>query len=252
MKFSLLDMVQDILSDMDAEEVNSINDNVEAMQVARIVRRCYYDIVSPNDMPEHFDLFSLTPSGDPDKPTLMSLPDEVNRVDWIQYNIRLDGDTADQFRPVSPVSVAEFFRRMNYLSTDSDNVGQMTVTVQDPMTFQFVNNRAPQIYCIYDDNTVIFDAYDAAVDNTLQSSKTQAYGLLSVPFTLSDNFVPDLDDRHFPLLLNESLSTSFAVLKQAQNAPAQMKARNQKIDLQRTKFKQKRNYYAELPNYGRK
>ena len=36
-KKNLLEIVQNILSDMDSEEVNTISDTVEAMQVAQIV-----------------------------------------------------------------------------------------------------------------------------------------------------------------------------------------------------------------------
>ena len=41
MKFTLLEMVQEILSDMDSDEVDSIEDTVEAEQVATIVRSTY-------------------------------------------------------------------------------------------------------------------------------------------------------------------------------------------------------------------
>lgn len=41
MRKTLLEMVQDILSEMDSDEVNSINDTVEAEQVATIIKNCY-------------------------------------------------------------------------------------------------------------------------------------------------------------------------------------------------------------------
>jgi len=36
-KKTVLDMVQDILSDMESDEVNSISDTTEALQVAQII-----------------------------------------------------------------------------------------------------------------------------------------------------------------------------------------------------------------------
>ena len=44
MKLTLLEMVQDILSSMDSDEVNSITDSTEALQVARIIRDSYIEI----------------------------------------------------------------------------------------------------------------------------------------------------------------------------------------------------------------
>lgn len=40
-KRTLLDIVQEILNDMDSDEVTSINDTIESLQVANIVRSCY-------------------------------------------------------------------------------------------------------------------------------------------------------------------------------------------------------------------
>ena len=44
-KMNLLAMTQDILSDMDSDDVNSINDSVEALQVAQIIKTTYYNII---------------------------------------------------------------------------------------------------------------------------------------------------------------------------------------------------------------
>jgi hypothetical protein len=45
-KMTLLEMTQDILSDMDSDEVNSINDSVESLQVAQIIKTTYFNIVN--------------------------------------------------------------------------------------------------------------------------------------------------------------------------------------------------------------
>lgn len=52
MKQTLLEMVQLILSSIDGEEVNSIDDTVEANQVALIVKSVYYDMLSDISLPE--------------------------------------------------------------------------------------------------------------------------------------------------------------------------------------------------------
>ena len=52
-------MVQDVMSSMDSDEVNSITDTTESLQVARIVRACYFDVVSVK-LPEFTTSTNLT------------------------------------------------------------------------------------------------------------------------------------------------------------------------------------------------
>lgn len=84
-EFTLLQMVQNVLSRLDSDEVNSISDTTESMQVANIIQNKYYDILARGELPEHTQLFQLTPSGDSTKPTLMYVPAGVSRIDWIKY-----------------------------------------------------------------------------------------------------------------------------------------------------------------------
>jgi len=48
-KLTVLDMVQDVLSDMDSDEVSSIDDTVEAMQVAQIIKTAFYEVINDGD-----------------------------------------------------------------------------------------------------------------------------------------------------------------------------------------------------------
>lgn len=82
---TLLNMVQNILSAMSSDEVNSIGDTVESMQVALIIQNKYYDIVARGDLELDEQLFQLTPSDNLLTPTLMYVPAGVSRISWLQY-----------------------------------------------------------------------------------------------------------------------------------------------------------------------
>lgn len=82
---TLLNMVQNILSAMSSDEVNSIGDTVESMQVAQIIQNKYYDIVARGDLELDEQLFQLVPSDSLLTPTLMYLPVGVSRISWLQY-----------------------------------------------------------------------------------------------------------------------------------------------------------------------
>lgn len=83
--FTVLDMTQEILSALSSDEVNSISDTTESLQVATILKRKYYDIISRGDLPEHNQVFQLTPSITAAQPTLMTVPDGIGRIEWIKY-----------------------------------------------------------------------------------------------------------------------------------------------------------------------
>ncbi len=93
---TLLEMTQNILSSLSSDEVSSISDTVESLQVANIIKNKYFDIVNRSDPPKMDQLFQLTASGDNSKPTLMYMPSTVTRVNWIKYfNSGTSGDPSD-------------------------------------------------------------------------------------------------------------------------------------------------------------
>src|SRR6185312_12537300 len=100
MKYTLLQMTQDILSSMSSDEVNSISDTVESLQVANIIKQKYFDIINRVELPEHEQLVQLDPSLDETNPVLMFVPDGVSNIRWIKYfdsNVS-DGTNPDDFQ----------------------------------------------------------------------------------------------------------------------------------------------------------
>lgn len=250
MKYTLLELTQNILSRLDSDEVDSISDTVEATQVARIVRNTYFNILTRSNLPEHKKLVQLTSSGSLVQPVLMIRPDNVQKIDWIKYNTRLATDTTDRFEYVTILPLAQFLEMMDRLSTADTNVGTM---VLNGITFTFTNNIKPTFCTIVDDLYFVFDSYDSGVDSTLQTSKTKAFALTVPTFALVDTTIPDLDDVQFPLLLSEATSVAFVDLKQMPNQKAEQESRRNWISLQRTKaLKKVPSAFDELPNYGRR
>lgn len=92
MRLTLLELVQTILSSMGSDEVNSISDTAESLQVANIVQQTYMNMIGRYDLPSHNQLFQLQPSNNPQAPVLMQFPEGVTRMDWIRY---LDTNPAD-------------------------------------------------------------------------------------------------------------------------------------------------------------
>ena len=62
MQKTLLQIVQSILDEMDADNVNSIGDTIESIQVASIVRDCYEELLSNRNWPHMKQLIQLEAS----------------------------------------------------------------------------------------------------------------------------------------------------------------------------------------------
>lgn len=99
MRYTLLQMTQDILSSMSSDEVNSISDTSESLQVATIIKQKYFDIIDRVSMPNHEQLIQLNPSLNPSQPVVMYVPQGVSEVKWIKYydSDTLDGNSQDDF-----------------------------------------------------------------------------------------------------------------------------------------------------------
>lgn len=85
MKYTLLNMTQDILSSMSADEVNSISDTSESLQVANIIKQKYFDLINRVPLPEHEQMVQLNPSLDSTAPVLMYIPDGIADLKWLKY-----------------------------------------------------------------------------------------------------------------------------------------------------------------------
>lgn len=236
MKYTLLEMIQLILSSMDSDEVDSYDETTESMQVALLLKSVYYDIANDLALDEHEEIFELVASGDNAKPTLMTLPERCIRLDSINYNNKLDTETYANYQPVEYMPFDQFMEMTNSLR-DSDNVGQLTFTNVDGESFEYIyrNDKMPEYYTTWNDNTILFDSYDSSIDTTLQKSKTRCYGSLYSQWTMSNSFIPDLDPTQFSYYINRAKARAFTEMKQTANQEAAAEARRQKVITQKRK-----------------
>jgi len=258
MKYTLLGIVQTVLSSMDSDEVNSINDTVESQQVVEIVKSVIDDIISRSDLNSNKTLFNLVASTDPTKPIVMTRPDGIDRVDWIKYDCQKLGDVVPNWVVIQYLPVDQFIDYMHQWNQNYTYVQQFDHLVNGyTIRFTFRNDIAPKYYTSLDDTTLMFDAFDNTVDTTLQSSKTIGYGFKTTNFERDDAFVPELLPNQFALLINESKALAWAELRQVPHTKAEQSARRNWRHLQRTRrsipddsFNNAVNF-NRLPNFSR-
>ena len=240
MKKTLLEIVQDILSDMDSEEVNSISDSNEARQVARIVQTTFYNLIATREIPEHEELLKLTPASDSNFPTHFEYTDNVKEITDVWYE-----DSDGFYREVRWIEPLDFLNR-------TDRVTEDFVTVFDKnggTKLRIKNDANPTFYTSFDDKWIVMNSYDSSVDSTLQFSKVRAYGTVYPAFTIADSYTPDLDSTLFPYLVSEAKSTAMSLLKGQTDPKVDQQSRRQKSYMQNDQFKSERG--NKRVNYGR-
>ena len=251
MKLTVIQYTQNILSALSSDEVNSISDTVESLQVAECLKTSFFNIVARAGLPEQKKMFQLDASGSIIQPTLMFVPEGIKSVEWMKY---FDSDTsANMYKYVTILPIQQFSDYVNGYNITDPNVDTLNLTVNsETFLFNYKNDITPRYCTLLSDFYVIFDSFNAAVDSTLESSKTQCYGLTEPVWLMEDSFIPNLDEAQVPLLLNEAKSLAFFELKQTPHVKAEQEAKRQWSSLQKDKsIDNKPSYFDQLPNYGR-
>lgn len=223
MKKTLLEIVQEILSDLDSDEVNSIDDTVEAEQVAGIVRSTYMAMMSTRNWPHLKRGIQLSGSGQLALPTHMTIAEDVKEIVFINYNISKDLETRRKYKRMRWLEPEEFLRRQNSLNNDNDNVD----VIQDPTGIEILvrNDIAPSVYTSFDDETLVFDAYDTEAGETLIGAKVQAQAYVMPNWSHVDDAIPDLPEEAFTSLIEESKSTAAMRINQMVDQKAEQLSR---------------------------
>ena len=142
----------------------------------------------------------------------------------------------------------EFLQMLNARPSSDSSVD----TIQDTIAgieLLILNDRSPLYWTTFDDQTIIFDAYDSAVDTNLLASKTQIWGNVEGTWTHTNAGVPNLPAKAFPYLLAEAKSTCFNTLMQVGNQKAEQQSRRQRVWLSREKWRNGQG--MQFPDYGR-
>lgn len=249
MKMTLLEMVQNILSDMDSEEINSISDSNEAEQIVQVLKTTYNNMIASRFIPELAQVLNLVSLSQSARPTHFVFPDRVKNIEFLDYNTSevAGGVSYERLTYLTP---DEFFSVSDGRDSESSTVTKVPDLEADS-TLLIRNDTMPSYYTSFDDTHIILDSYKSSVEVVLQASKTRSYGVKYPTFdTTSDGFIPDIDDTMFPFLLAEAKSTAMSLFKSGSDPKIEQAARRQKAYVQNDMYKIKK----ERPknDYGRR
>lgn len=225
MKKTLLEIVQIILSKMDSDEVNSIGDTTESLQVAQEVETTFNEILTNIKIPERSQLISFDSLADPDnRPNYLKAKDLVDNIEFLMYNIGTEADP--DYKRIVYLTPKDF---LLYAVKNAEGSSTMVVTDFSGAKFPVKTDQDPNYYTTFDDTYFVFDAFNSELDDTLQESKAFGFAQVFPEFSLEDDYIPELPAKYFPLLISESASMCFINHKQAPNSKEEQRSRRQLV-----------------------
>jgi hypothetical protein len=253
MKLSLLDIVQDVLNDIDSDEVNSIDDTVEAAQVAAIIKSTYFAMMSNRNWPHLRKPIHLIPTTDINQPTQVYIKDDIKELIFINYDCRKSPYANPEGTKAVWVEMKwrepdDFLRIVNTYNELDSNVRE--VQTENFIDIKVRTDISPTIYTSFDDRTLIFNAYDSVRESNLESNYFQAMAYVMPKWIPTDDFIPDLPDEAFSALVEECKSRASLKLRQVADQKSEQESQRQQKWLAR-KARRVHNV-LEYPNYGRR
>src|SRR5260370_33222766 len=133
MKYTLLQLTQDILSSMDADQITSINDTAESLQVVTCIKTVYDDILSRSGIFVYKTLCTLVASGNVLQPVLMTKPTNITTIDWVKYDRHgfSDAPGTVSFQELKFLPIDTFMIMSHELQTTASNVSSQSITNTD-------------------------------------------------------------------------------------------------------------------------
>jgi hypothetical protein len=246
-KPTLLEITQDILNDISGDEVSSINDTVESIQTAAIVRSTFFDMMTSRDWPHTRSLTVPTVSNDETLPTHINLDDSLTELIFVNYNKSKDSNKIE-FGEVKYLPPDDFLRLVNQRNT-SDTSTVLVVNDPSGVTLNITTNCPPRYYTSFNDVQIVLDSFDKSVENFLTASKFQIYAYFMPSWSQEDTFIPNLPIEAFPQLIEEAKSRAAVKLRQQPDQKAEQEAQRQRRWMARKDWAIAGG--IRFPNYGR-
>jgi hypothetical protein len=249
-QITLLDIVQDILSDADGDEVNSISATVESIQCANVVRDSFRAIIDIHDIKHHDKTIQLDATGTA-SPTTMTRPESLSAIQWIKYDKRATAGGAASYSDITWLSPKDFLDLTEGRSTGNSDVEQ--VTLSSNHIIKIKNDTDPTYWTQlegFDD--IVFDAYNKVIESNLQASKSLAYGTVEPTLALTDTAVIDLPSNLVNLIRTDAKAYFFDLFKGGATREIDRRRRNSEVRANRKRWLNKNEGRNTGPDYGRK
>lgn len=195
---NLQEMTERVAEFVNASRVNSINDTDEAYKIATIIKETFEEMVLSREIQTALELFKLQSASNTAAKTCLIIPDEALTLDIVKYTHK-DGTI---YSPTY-LEPMDFIDRSLSLDTTRDNVETVT-DKETGVVYNIETDKDPEYYTIVSGKYLIFNSYNKYFEDTLEGRHCICYGHTLPKFEMSDDFVPDIQEQQFPILLSKA------------------------------------------------
>lgn len=198
MTMNLVDMAERVAQFCNASHIDSIHDTDESYRIAQIIKETYETMILSQEIQTALELFHLQSATAENLKTTLYLPDECLTLDIVKYTTKRGNIYSPTY--LEPM---EFISR----SLDLDVTRDCVETVRDPESntvYNILNNKDPSYYTVMSGKYLVFDSYNKDFEDLIQGRHALVYGHTLPEFKLEDDFIPDLQEQQFPVLLSRA------------------------------------------------
>lgn len=213
---------------MDSDSVNNVNDTIESTQVAEVAKEVYYDLISQFEWLHVRQFSQLESLGDTLFPTTLKIPSNIYKIEDIRYDVTKTADVNTKFKKLIHLSNEEFINITDQNNSSNTNITSVRAKSDDTMNILVRNDLEPTYWTSFDNEFITLDSYNNAEETTVSGTKSKTMAFMTPTWSVTNTFVPDLEERWFPTLLAEVKRVSHLYYKQQPSVVDEINSRRGK------------------------
>lgn len=250
MKRTLLQMIKEVAVAINSDEVTSLaDDSLEIQDIRRLTLNALEDMMARNDWEFLRDHPLQLEAGT--NVVQLTIPATVRKLQTVKYR-RLDGGVQKGFTTLRYMYPHEYLKRLQDVNPTEANVD--TVTLASGVEVYVRNDRAPRYWTSFDEQTVMFDSYDAAQNASgIDADDSAILATVHFDFDGSDEetWEAPLPPNVFTLWLQEAIAECSVKLRQVEDPREERKARRSYIQQIRKEPVTNKDEGSDEVNFGR-
>ena len=219
---TVLEYVQATLSAMDSDDVDSIDDTMEATQVANQLKEEYAEYIGRQDWAYMKRAITLNAVADPASPASFTIPEDIKLIEELSYNVSETGSyKRHKLRYLDPQCF------LDTVTVGEGSANATLVEVGSSIKYFVRTDRWPTYWTSFDEVTVVMDAVNQDYETTLTTENLQGFGVCIPAFQVEDGFVPYVPLNTEPALQAQLNKVCFHYFKQVASVPDEEKSKRQ-------------------------
>lgn len=185
---TLLEMINSCLIDIGRPSVERVGGSVDAQKVEQIYKQIYLSLVARKLWPFRKEVLALESLSDTDRPVVMKIPDNVERVEVVMYGY---GDSMKELCYVEP---EQFLT-----SHQASGANRVEIKVSSSGRIFAGTDGAPTSWTSFDDKEIVFNSYDSKKEDTLNEKNCMVVGFVIPRWPTDAEEYVDIPIRHFAM-----------------------------------------------------